>query len=99
MISCFVEMDTWEDVVVVKHPCDMRRWGAIRPTGQQEALPLLQRHISKQLSEDGVSLDGQGHCPSVLAEFVDGNAGIPASILRLVDGGQQAEKCRFMTPP
>lgn len=52
-----MEIYTWEDVVV-KDPCDMRRWGAINPTGQQEALPLLQRHISEQLGEDWVSFNG-----------------------------------------
>lgn len=71
----------------------MRRWDAINPTGQQEALPLVQGHISQQLSEDGVSLNRQGHRPSVLAEFVCGNAGIPASIFRLGDGVQQTVKC------
>lgn len=40
IIFCFVEIYTWEDVVV-KRPCDMRRRDAINPTGQQEALPLL----------------------------------------------------------
>lgn len=92
-----MEIYTWEDVVV-KRPCDMRHRDAINPTGQQEALPLLQHHISKQLSEDGGSLNRQGHCPSVLAEFICGNAGIPASIFRLVDAGQQTEKHLYMTP-
>lgn len=74
----------------------MRRWGAINPTGQQEALPLLQRHISEQLGEDWVSFNGQGHCPSVLAKFICGNAGIYSGIFRLVDGGQQTEKCLYI---
>lgn len=69
----------------------MRRRDAINPTGQQKALPLFEGNISKQLSEDGVRFDRQGHCPSVLADFVCGDADIPASIFRLVDGGQQTE--------
>lgn len=89
-----MELYAWEDVVV-KRPCDFRCWDAINPTGQQEAPPLLQRHISEQLSENRVSLNRQGHCPSVLAQFICGNAGIPASIFRLVDGGQQTEKCSY----
>lgn len=70
----------------------MRGWDAMHPTGQQEAPPLLQRHVPEGLGKDGMSLNRQGHCPSVLAEFVGGDAGIPAGIFRLVNGGQQTEK-------
>lgn len=70
----------------------MRHWDAINPTGQQEALPFFEGHVSEELSKDGVSFDRQGHCSSVLADFICGDADIPASIFRLVERGQQTEK-------
>lgn len=67
----------------------MRRWDAVSPTGQQEALPFFEGHVSEELSKDGVGLDRQGHCPSVLADFICGDADIRASIFRLVKEGQK----------
>lgn len=74
--------DTWEDVVV-KGPCDFGRWDSADATSQQEALPLVEGHVSEQLSEEGVSLNSEGHCVAVLSDRICGNTGVTACILRL----------------
>lgn len=74
---------TWDDVVV-KDPRDSGRGDATDSTGQQEALSLVEGHVSKQLSKDGVSMNRQGHCLAVLADCIRGHAGISACVVRLV---------------
>lgn len=62
----FVWQDTWDDVVV-KGPCDSGWWDSTDSTGQQEALSLVEGHVSEQLGEDGVSMNSKGHSVTVLA--------------------------------
>lgn len=85
-----VMLYTWYDVVV-KGPCDSG-WGvATDTTSQQEALSFVEGHVSEQLSEDRVSVDRQGHCPTVLSDCICGNTGITACIVRLVQKKDKEE--------
>lgn len=79
---------TWDDVVV-KDPCDSGRGDATDSTCQQEALSLVEGHISEQLSKDRVSVNRQGHRPAVLSDCICGHTGITACVVRLA----QREGC------
>lgn len=74
---------TWDDVVV-KGPCDFRWGNTTDSTGQQKSLSFVEGHVSRQLSEDRVSMNRQGHRPTVLSNCICGYAGITACIIRLV---------------
>lgn len=74
---------TWDDVVV-EGPCDSGWGDAAYSTSQQEALSLVEGHVSKQLGEDGVSVNRQGRRPTVLSDCICGNTGVTACIVRLV---------------
>lgn len=82
---CFL---TWDDDVV-EGPGNSGWWDASDPTGQQEAFPLVECHISEQLGEDRVGMNRQGHRPTVLPDCITGNTGITAFIVRLVRRGDE----------
>lgn len=83
IIFSFIVLPDTRDDVVVKGPCDSGRWDSADATGQQEALPLVEGHVSKQLSEEGVSVNSEGHCVAVLSDRICGNTGVTACILGL----------------
>lgn len=83
IIFSFIVLADTRDDVVVKGPCDSGRWDSADATGQQEALPLVEGHVSEQLSEEGVSLNSEGHCVAILSDRICGNTGVTARILRL----------------
>ena len=66
---CLSEAHTWDDVVV-EGPGDFRCGDASGPTGQQEALSLVERDVSQQLTELRVGLNRQSDRLTVLAHRV-----------------------------
>lgn len=99
IFSFIVLPDTWDDVVV-KGPRDSGRWDSADATGQQEALPLVEGHVSEQLSEEGVSVNGEGHRVAVLSDRICGNTGVTACIFGLEkrdDDRGRMFACSFIT--
>lgn len=73
---------TWDDVVV-EDPCGPGWRDATDPAGQEEAFPLVEGHVSQQLSEDGVGVNRQGDRPTVLPDCISGHTGVTACIVGL----------------
>lgn len=86
-----VPVQTWDDIIV-EGPCDFGWRDATDSTGQQEALSLVEGHVSQQLGEGGVSVDRQGHCATVLSNLICGYAGETACIIRLRQRQEDAQK-------
>lgn len=85
-LICFVNVFSWQetwDDVVVEGPCDSGWRDSTDSAGQQEALSLVEGHVSEQLGEDGVSVNREGHSVSVLAHCIRGYAGVTACVLGL----------------
>lgn len=85
LCKCYIIIvlqDTWNNVVV-KGPCDSGRGDSTDSAGQQEALSLVEGHVSEQLGEDGVSVNSEGHGVTVLAHCIRGDAGVTACVLGL----------------
>lgn len=84
--------DTWDDVVV-ESPRDCGRGDSTDSAGQQEALSLVEGHVSDQLGEDGVGANSEGHGVTVPAHCIRGNAGVTTGVLGL-DGGKRSDLVR-----
>lgn len=81
--------DTWDNVVV-EGPSDRGWRDSADSAGQQEALSLVEGHVSEQLGEDGVSVNSEGHSVTVAAHCIRGNAGVTACVLGL-DGDERSD--------